>query len=208
VYPVYYVGLPAIVQRFVARFDFSPITAIYSVCTSGDDDGVDCSTHKIRRMLRKKGKALSGGFNVQMPGNYIKMYDATSQVEIAELIAKARVKASAIAKAILENAHAEKRDKLLPIALAVNGVWQSRVHSSDKKFFVDASCTGCGLCARVCPVDNIELVDGRPHWKHACEECLACLHMCPQKAINTKATVCRARYRNPEIACQEFIAGK
>jgi menaquinone-dependent protoporphyrinogen IX oxidase len=39
VYPVYYVGLPAIVQRFVARFDFSPFTAIYSVCTSGDDDG-------------------------------------------------------------------------------------------------------------------------------------------------------------------------
>lgn len=208
VYPVYYLGLPLIVQRFFARFDFSGFRAIYYACTSGDNNGADCSTFKITKALRKKGKSLSGGFNVQMPGNYIKMYDMISRGEIDDLLAKARAKAQAIAETICANGKSDKRDKLLPLALAVNGVWQSGVHTSDRKYFVDAACTGCGLCARLCPVNNIALVGGKPSWHHACEECLACVHGCPQKAINAKTTVGRARYGNPSIPCQDLIAGK
>jgi len=208
VYPVYYLGLPSIVQRFVARFDFSRFAAIYSVCTSGDNDGPDCSTFKIKKALRKKGKRLAGGFNVQMPGNYIKMYDMASQGEIDGILARSSAKAQAIAETIRADGTREKRDKLLPLAFAINGVWQSRVHTSDRDYSVDSSCTGCGLCARLCPVDNIALVGGKPTWKHACEECLACVHGCPQKAINTNKTVGRARYRNPSVASQELIAGK
>jgi ferredoxin len=56
---------------------------------------------------------------------------------------------------------------------------------TDEKFWVDESaCVQCGLCARLCPVDDIEGVP--PHWKHngQCTNCLACYHHCPKHAIH------------------------
>ena len=56
---------------------------------------------------------------------------------------------------------------------------------TDRKFTVDADvCTRCGLCAKVCPVDNIKGTP--PAWIHneRCTCCLACYHHCPVHAIN------------------------
>ncbi|MBR6629625.1 MAG: 4Fe-4S binding protein, partial [Bacteroidaceae bacterium] len=41
-----------------------------------------------------------------------------------------------------------------------------------------------GLCAKLCPVDDIEGLP--PRWKHdgSCTNCLACYHHCPQHAIH------------------------
>ena len=48
---------------------------------------------------------------------------------------------------------------------------------ADKSFQVDAKCSGCGTCAKVCPVGNIKMVEGKPVWQHHCETCLACYCM-------------------------------
>ena len=56
---------------------------------------------------------------------------------------------------------------------------------TDKHFWVDHdACIQCGLCARLCPVDDIEGLP--PHWKHngSCTNCLACYHHCPKHAIH------------------------
>ncbi len=69
-------------------------------------------------------------------------------------------------------------------------------------FFLDDGCTGCGLCAKRCPAQAIEISDGRPKWvKERCELCLRCLHHCPQFAIqygdgNTRE---HGQYRNPHV---------
>lgn len=45
-------------------------------------------------------------------------------------------------------------------------------------------CTGCGACARRCPVGNIILgPDRRPHWGRACILCLYCEMICTEEAI-------------------------
>jgi ferredoxin len=76
----------------------------------------------------------------------------------------------------------------------------------DKDYTISEACTGCGICEKVCPAKNIELADNRPRFRHTCEQCVACIQFCPQKALNYKnVTQNRRRYTNPEIGWQELF---
>jgi MinD superfamily P-loop ATPase len=67
---------------------------------------------------------------------------------------------------------------------------------STRSFSVDDNCNSCGLCERICPIDAIELQNGRPVWvKKHCTQCLGCINRCPQRAIqHGTGTAKRGRY--------------
>ena len=46
------------------------------------------------------------------------------------------------------------------------------------------SCTGCGLCARRCPMGNITMANGRPVFGRNCSLCVRCSFSCPVDAIS------------------------
>ena len=53
-----------------------------------------------------------------------------------------------------------------------------------ERYYAEDTCIGCGLCEANCPVDAIELVDGKPVWKEKwCAGCMACINKCPVEAI-------------------------
>ena len=59
-------------------------------------------------------------------------------------------------------------------------------------------CKGCGKCARLCPLGNIRMEEGRPHWGDRCTHCMACLCGCPTGAIEYgRATKGKERYHFP-----------
>ncbi|MDA3847103.1 MAG: EFR1 family ferrodoxin [Vallitaleaceae bacterium] len=78
----------------------------------------------------------------------------------------------------------------------------------DAGFSVSDSCTGCGICQKVCPADNITLTDKKPVWQHNCEHCLACLHWCPNKSILFREKVVEETYNHPSIKVSELFNGR
>jgi Pyruvate/2-oxoacid:ferredoxin oxidoreductase delta subunit len=70
----------------------------------------------------------------------------------------------------------------------------------DRSYHADENCAGCGFCVKVCPVQNIEMADKKPTWLHRCENCLACINWCPQKAIHGYAELPNnTRYHHPDV---------
>jgi ferredoxin/flavodoxin len=76
----------------------------------------------------------------------------------------------------------------------------------DRAFWSDEACNGCGICGRICPVYNIEMVNGRPAWQQRCEQCFACLQWCPQEAIQFGAkTMGEKRYHHPDVTVADMM---
>lgn len=47
----------------------------------------------------------------------------------------------------------------------------------------DGDCNGCGICVKICPMNNLELVNKEVKQKDNCTLCYRCVNACPQKAI-------------------------
>jgi len=76
----------------------------------------------------------------------------------------------------------------------------------DRAFWANPSCDGCGLCAKISPVKNVELLNDRPQWLGHCEQCFACLQWCPQEAIQFGGnTTDRKRYHHSGVTLADML---
>ncbi len=51
---------------------------------------------------------------------------------------------------------------------------------------VTESCDGCGICSRLCPMDNITIVERKAKLNTGCIHCGECFSFCPKSAIEAK----------------------
>ena len=73
-----------------------------------------------------------------------------------------------------------------------------------QSYIVTDDCNKCGVCAKVCPADNIMVTDQATFFDH-CEVCYACLHNCPQNAIHMETEKSAVRFRNGHVSLQDII---
>lgn len=73
---------------------------------------------------------------------------------------------------------------------------------------VDESCVKCGLCTKVCAVDNVSVdkETGEISFGNKCFSCYACIQNCPQGAIHIKSERDGSRFRNSNVTLKEVIA--
>lgn len=208
IFPLYYSGLPKIVNDFIKKLDLSKSNYIFTVITSVGDIN-EQPLQQLNKILEPKAKALSAGFFVTMPNNYIIGYDITSERRQKEFFEKASKQVELISEIIKnkkKNLTQDIFEKDVSRSERINNTFREEVHQSDKSFYADENCTSCGICESVCPVNNIMLVEGKPKWQHMCQQCLACINFCPEKSIQYGAdTLKTQRYHHPEITLQEII---
>jgi len=208
VFPVYAWGLPYAVKRFIKRLSGkNKKRYIFAVATSGGR--VAGALVLARKKLRARGLRLSAGFSVVMPTNMILMHE-TSEEKQKMLFESMKVKVSEIILAVKSREFRKVETGSLSDRILRTGIiyrFASPIFSQmDRLFRTDQSCTGCGLCSRVCPTHNIEMRNGIPKWKHCCEMCLSCLNLCPNKALQCgKMTEGKERYKNPYVDVKDLM---
>jgi Pyruvate/2-oxoacid:ferredoxin oxidoreductase delta subunit len=205
IFPVYVFGLPLIVARFIKQLKIPKDSYLFAVAVNG---GMPCATlNQAARLCSEQDMLLSSGFAVTMVDNCISIAGAISLEKQKIRFEKAGRKIDDICAAI------EKRERsIYPGWPLVNWLfsrmyrrWIVKAPGKDKQFTADSNCNGCGLCASVCPVRNIKMNERLPAWQHHCEQCLACLHWCPNKAIQWgKHTTGRIRYHHPDVTVKDI----
>ena len=207
--PIYFWGLPSIVAEFANKADFSKASYRFAVLNCGGMFG-RAMTY-LRDIFRNKASELNAGFKVVMPGNYIPMYDTPDNQAQQKTLKKAVAKIEKIVPLVKAQQSSMENDNIFLklISPLFYNRWLKSVHQRDTKFHIGENCNSCGICKLVCPVNNIKLVDQKPHWLHRCEQCFACLHFCPEETIQygTKTTG-RRRYHNPFTTVKDIIAQK
>ena len=73
-------------------------------------------------------------------------------------------------------------------------------------YTVNDNCVHCGICAKVCPANNITVTKEKVVFSDQCEVCYACLHNCPQHAIHMPQEAGTTQFRNQDVSLQDIIA--
>jgi ferredoxin len=191
VFPIYAWGAPLIVEQFCKLIKLASGAYPYVVCTCGDEAG--------KAILRlKKIFAYQAAWSVKMPNNYIAGFDVDSPELERKKISDAGERVKKIAEAVLakSSVYDVNEGSGAGVKTALVRPMFNRFARATSRFSVDESCNACGLCARICPIQAIQLTDGKPVWvKKDCTQCMGCINRCPQRAIQIgSGTRDRGRY--------------
>lgn len=198
VFPCYYGRMPRVVQRMAEQMQVDQATYYFAVVTAGFSGRTPYIM--LDEILKDKGVSLSYGKHVGMPSNYVIKYNVWGSDKIRKNIAAAEEKINQIADDIRQ----KKQIKIPWFKFYANNL-QRDTEKLDHAFYALESCNGCGVCKAVCPIGNIKMTEHKPQWQHRCEHCMACIHWCPQKAIQYgDKTLARGRYHHPDVSYAEF----
>jgi ferredoxin len=207
VFPVHMWGVPVAVVDFMKLMVFDPSKYYFAYAVNAGQ--VSRTLIQLKNILKSKGIELKAGYNLVLPSNYIPWGGPGPEAKLQKLYKNAREKLD-------ESVHTVKSHEKGPIEKGP--LWQRIVFTAlykmtyrmipkmDNDFWIDDKCNSCGTCIKVCPVNNLSIIAGKPVWHHHCEQCLACIQWCPQSAIQYgKKTSAYERYHHPEVKVKDIM---
>jgi ferredoxin len=207
IFPVHIWGLPRKVVAFIDALANDPAKYYFAIAVNAGQ--VAATLLQMKKLMKAKGLFLSSGFEMAMPSNYIPWGGPGPEDKRLRRISDAKEKIGRIAAMIA-------RGEQWPVEKGP--LWQNILFSwcyklsfpyvpaMDKSFWVDEKCNACGICATICPCNNIEMKADRPDWLRHCEQCLACIQWCPQEAIQFgKKTPLYERYHHPDVKLKDML---
>jgi ferredoxin len=180
-------------------------TEIFMVDTlAGFSGGIVGPVHEI---VKKKGYKPIGAEEIVMPPNIFYIQDEKT---CQEKVQKGLNKAEKYALDIISGRSKWGRvpvlsDAVYYTSIAGLKVTESSINQKLLRLEVNGEeCRRCGICAKLCPVNNITLpVDGYPAHGFNCEYCLRCTSFCPRGAVSCPINYKGKTYR--AVKAREFL---
>lgn len=205
VFPVYADGLPRIVEDFARGLVPPAGTYVFAVANYGGAPGG--SLLQMDNIFKAKEVSLAAAFGLKMPDNTQILFPPSTGEEQEEDFRHEAESVRTIAGIIRDKTafldDVDRTRRRLGTSWA-RPPFDPRQMA--KEFRVDEKCNGCGLCEKICPVENVAMKDGRPTWLDCCEQCAACMQWCPKEAIQFGyKTAGWGRYHHPAIEAGDLF---
>lgn len=203
--PVYAVEMPMMVKEFLekARIKTDYFFFIYTYGMGY----AEAFTH-VEVAAEKAEITLSYINAIQMVDNYLPFFDMKIQIEtLPEKNVEGQI--AQVIKDISERKLQKVR--ITEESLAEMEKWtQNHAANILRKdtalgYTVNDSCIRCGICAKVCPANNITVTEEDVKFSDHCEVCYACLHNCPQSAIHMALEAGTTHFRNESVTLRDII---
>lgn len=143
----------------------------------------------IAKILEKKNYKIIGAKGFIMPNNFLLVQGEKSNKKRIE---KNLLKVEEYIKGIINgNGYIRKPNIFSSIAFYFSSfvttkLWNTKLAKKIMKFKINKEkCVSCGICAKLCPIENIE-IKNIPQFKDKCIFCLRCVSYCPQQVLSNK----------------------
>jgi ferredoxin len=207
VFPLFYLGMPKAVEDTIGDFPLAAGDDLCAVVTRGVRR-MGAVLGASRRLLRERGARLRCGAYIDMPINDVTLFSVKPEEDNKRKLALVPARIERISRIIAGGKTHFDPEPSFFMGRARRKAYRSRILASHDRFYANPSCSGCGICARVCPLGRIEMSGGKPSWKAGCQECEACINLCPSASIQYRGveTERKARYRHPEVGWEDIAA--
>lgn len=186
-YPVQYSTVPKILRDFITNnSELWMNKKVFIIATmglfSGDGSGI------LGRLLHGFGAEVIGGLHLKMPDSIGDEKALKRPLEKnKELVKAAESKIKESVRLLKEGK--PTREGLGPL-YQMAGLFGQRLYFGHKtkeyssKLKINADkCVGCGLCVKLCPMNNITVASGKAVSGNQCTMCYRCINKCPKQAI-------------------------
>lgn len=185
-YPVQYSNAPVMVRDFIKKnAGIWKDKKVLCLATMGlfSGDGAGCCA----RLLKKHGAKVVGGLHLCMP-------DSICDVKLLKRSVEKNQKIIRVADRKIEKWAEKIRQGKYPkdglyfydriAGLLCQRLWfYGKTKDYSDRLKISGNCTGCGMCTRLCPMENLVLENGRAEAGDRCTMCYRCISSCPAKAI-------------------------
>lgn len=203
-FPVYGLTVPPFFMKLIETL-FPLKCEVYLFATVAYAQGN--ALHTLARKISAAGGKIIGGRVVKMPGSdgigFMKKDSPTVQ-KMVSLDFESLPELDLIKEDLqrIDRGESPEPITLSPVRRMVFGTAAPIMGAAEKlltkKFNANDRCTGCELCEKICPVNNIAVSGKTVTFSDHCTLCMRCIHHCPAEAINIGSmTEGKYKYRGP-----------